>query len=227
MKRTYKFEIMKNFVIALILFLIPLFVIGQSKDDYDPKAKAILDEVSKKTKSYSAIKLKFSYTMENLKEDISDTQEGSLLLKGDKYILNIAGQKVICNGSTLWTYIEEASEVQISELEIDEGSIGPTTIFTIYEKGFKYTFYKEEVQKGKTMQLINLFPEKPDEKSYHTIRLYVDKAKKQLMKVKIFGKEGDNYIYKVEEMQTDVQVKDSDFTFNPADYPGVEVVDLR
>ena len=198
-----------------------------SQPDHDPRAKAILDEVSKKTRSYKVILVNFTYTMENKKENISDSQQGEMLLSGKKYRLKIAGQVIFSDGKTMWTYMEEAQEVLINEQETEEGSISPTNIFTIYEKGFKYQFHKEEQMDGKTVQIINLYPEKPKEKSFHTIRLYVDKAKKQLYKIKIFGREGDDYLYKIDKMELNPVAKDSDFTFDTAAHPDVEVVDLR
>jgi len=210
---------------SVLLLLTPILLFAQ--DDYDPKAKAILDEVSKKTKTYTSLKVKFEYIMENIKEDIRESQIGELTLKGTMYKLKISGQEVFSNGKTMWTYIEDADEVQINEPETKEGSISPSNIFTIYEKGFKYKYSKEITVDGKIMQVINLFPEKAGEKSYHTIKLYVDKVKKQIASIRIKGKEGDDYIYKVMDLKTNFPIKDSDFTFNTADYPGIEVVDLR
>ncbi|PCH92023.1 MAG: cell envelope biogenesis protein LolA [Bacteroidetes bacterium] len=218
--------IMTQLVVIAGLLLI-MSTNAYSQNDHDPKAKAILDEVSKKTKTYKAMLVNFTYIMENKKENISDSQSGELLLSGDRYRLKIAGQIIYSDGKIMWTYIEEAEEVQINEQEEDEGMISPTNIFTIYEKGFKYQFHKEEQIDGRTAQVINLYPEKPKEKSFHTIRLYVDKAKKQLFRVKIFGREGDDYIYKIDKLELNPPISDSDFTFDKAAHPKVEVIDLR
>ena len=226
MMKNLKRNIITSTVLALGLFLI-VSTHGYAQNDQDPKAKAILDEVSKKTKTYKAMLVNFTYTMENKKENISDSQSGELLLSGKRYRLKIAGQIIYSDGTTMWTYIEEAEEVQINEQEETEGMISPTNIFTIYEKGFKYQFHKEEQVDGKAAQVINLYPEKPKEKSFHTIRLYVDKAKKQLFKVKIFGREGDDYIYQIDKLQLNPEITDADFTFDKAAHPKVEVIDLR
>ena len=67
------------------------------------------------------------------------------MLKGDKYKLEIAGQEIICNGNTLWTFIKDAEEVQVNEPEYEEGSINPANIFTVYENGFKSFLIKNEL----------------------------------------------------------------------------------
>ena len=50
----------------------------------DPKAKLILDEVSKTAKAYTTITASFSITMKN-KENKTDTNNGSMLFKSAKY----------------------------------------------------------------------------------------------------------------------------------------------
>lgn len=217
---------MKKTIVLFLTIVISGSIILRAQD-HDPKAKAILDGVSAKTKSYTSIKTEFTYSMENKADNISESQKGMLLLKGDKYRLEVAGQEIISDGKTVWTFLKDVGEVQISEMEYDEGAISPTNIFTIYEKGFKYQFYKEEVLNGKSVQLINLYPIEANEKSYHTIRLSIDKNKKQLIAIEIFGKEGNTYTYKIEKFTTNLNVEDSHFTFKPSDYPDVEVIDLR
>ena len=204
--------------------LLPFVNIAQ---DQDPVAKDILHKLSAKTKEYTSIKATFVYSMENKKENISESQKGVLLLKGEMYKLDISGQEIISNGSTLWTFIKDADEVQVSIPEYDEGTISPSNIFTIYESGFKYKFHKEETIDGVVQQQINLYPEDANEKSYHTIRLFVDKLKMEISSICIMGKEGDDYIYTIEEFKSNISVSDSDFTFDSSKYPDVEVIDLR
>jgi outer membrane lipoprotein-sorting protein len=213
--------------ILLGILIIPFHISAQTPEKNDPVAQTILDKLSKATKSYNSIKATFTFTLENKKENNSESQDGGLLLKGNKYKLEIAGQEIICNGSTLWTYIKDAEEVQINEPEYEEGSISPANIFTVYESGFKFRFHSEEEYEGRTCQIVNLYPIDANEKPYHTIRLFIDKAKNQLASIKIMGKEGDNYYYTINSFATDLELTDADFEFDPSKHPNVEVVDLR
>ena len=125
---------MEKRILNTIAFLfIAVLIMAQGEPDHDPKAKAILDGVSAKSRTHQAVSVRFTYSMENIRDDIYETQEGSLLLKGEQYKLKLAGQEIICDGSTLWTYLPDAEEVQISEPEYEEGTINPSNIFTIYE----------------------------------------------------------------------------------------------
>ena len=217
----------------ITLNILVLFILGtigvnaQDLTDHDPKAKKILDGVSAKTETYSALKIVFKYSMNNIQDDIHESQEGNLLLKGEQYKLSLAGREIFSDGEIQWTHLIDDEEVQISEAAYEDGTLSPTNIFTIYEKGFKYQFVKEEVKAGKTLQLIKLFPEDADNKPYHTIKLYVDKIKKQLHSITIVGKEGDDCTYEILKLTPNPSTTAADFKFDSAKHPDVEVIDLR
>ncbi|MBI4931175.1 MAG: outer membrane lipoprotein carrier protein LolA [Bacteroidetes bacterium] len=205
----------------------------QPKEAVDAKAKAILDEVAKQTKTYTSIKTEFTSVMEkqesNVKSAVTETQSGSLELKGAKYKLSFKGQTIFCDSKTQWTYIKESNEVQINNAPDPNATdnINPVNIFTLYEKGYKYKYEKEDIVNGAKVDIISLFPLDPDKKSYHTIRLTIDKVKKQITVVKILNKNGTSNTISVKNFTPNSEMTDMMFTFNKADYKGVEVVDLR
>ena len=215
-------------------FLLPLISVAQQpKEVVDAKAKAILDEVAKLTKTYTTIKAEFSNVTEkqvtNKETKVVETQTGSLELKGTKYKLVFKGQTIFCDGKTLWTYIKESNEVQINNAPDPKATDNPTpvNIFTLYEKGYKYKYEKEDVVGGVKADLVNLYPLDPDKKSYHTILLTIDKSKKQIIAVKIMNKNGTSNTMTVKNFVTNADMPDAQFIFNKADYKGVEEVDLR
>ncbi len=206
-----------------IITLLTLSLSSICSAQNDPKAKAILDELSAKTKAYTSIKADFSFTVEK-KDKSKDTQNGKIQTKGSKYKLEIPGHEIYCDGKTLWDYIKDANEVQIKEAENDkEDGVNPTTIFTMYEKGFKYKFESESA----TQQIIALYPENPDKKKYHTVKLYIDKTKKQITMVKMMMKDGSTHTYEIKKFETNTAIADSDFTFNTKAHPGISIEDLR
>lgn len=218
----------KNIILLAIATLFTTSIFAQSEGDSqemkDPKAKAILDKLSAKNKTYTTISAEFDYNLKNAAEGIDETQSGKLITKGDKYKLNIAGQEIVCNGKTVWTYIEDADEVQINNVsndEDEEGMFNPATIFTIYEKGFKYKFQNEN---DKT-QTINLYPENANEKSYHTVQLIIDKAKTQITSIIIKSKDGNTYSYILKSFKTNETLNDSYFNFDTS--KAGDIIDLR
>ncbi len=203
-------------IAALVVFTISGFA------QNDKKATAILDDVSAKTKLYKTIKLDFTYAMDNTKENIHDKFKGTLISKGDKYKLTAAGQDVISDGKTMWTYLKDANEVQINNAGEDDESFTPTKLLSGYSNDYKSKFISE---KGNN-QLIELYPVKKG-KSFTKVQLTIDKAKKQISKFVIFDRNGSTFSYIVDKFVTDQAIADNIFTFNKTDHPGVEMNDMR
>ncbi|MEI7596220.1 MAG: outer membrane lipoprotein carrier protein LolA [Bacteroidota bacterium] len=216
---------MKKIGLLSALFIFSLsFSIAQPAAQ-DPKAKSILDGVSAKIKTYTSMQVEFSQSMVNTKDKINENQQGKIQLKGDKYHLTLASQTVISDGKTTWTYLKDVNEVNVDNASKDEEAINPTSIFTIWEKGFKYKYIKEEIQNGVPVHIIDLTPIKG--KSFFKVRLIIDKNKQQLTSASIHEKNGTIYTYKIIKFTPNISINESIFTFNKASYPGVQVIDMR
>jgi outer membrane lipoprotein-sorting protein len=193
----------------------------------DKKAKDILNKLSTKTKAYSSIKTDFSYSLVNKDRKINTTQNWKLILKGDRYRLDMGDQLIISDGKTLWKILKNDKEVEISIPAGGDESLNPRNIFTMYEKGFKFKYVKEEKLGTKTVHTIDLFPVNPKEKDYNSIRLYIDKAALQVVKSEIRGKNGNMYTYNIKKFTTNEAVDAAQLSYKTADFPGFEVNDLR
>ena len=226
-----------NYCSLLFTFYFLLFTSAfaqMPKEEIDAKAKGILDEVAAKTKTYTSIKTEFTSVMEkqetNIKSKVTESLTGTLQLKGTKYKLEFKGQTIFCDSKTQWTYIKESNEVQVNNAPDPKATdnINPVNIFTIYEKGYKYKYEKEDVVNGVKVDVVNLYPLDAAKKPYHTIRLTIDRDKKQIISVKIFyKKDATSNTITVKNFVTNLEMPDAMFTFNKADYKGVEVVDLK
>ena len=191
------------------------------------KAKEILDKVSAKTKSYSTISADFTFSMENLQEEISETNEGQIIIKGDKYKVSLMGVNTYFDGSAIYTHLIEAEEVNISEPDPeDEETLNPATIFTIYEKGFKYKYVGEGSENGKEFYEIDLYPENRD-KPYSRIKLRILKDDMTLYTLRQVGKDGNIYTVVVKSMKTNLPFDDSTFAFDTNANPDVDIIDMR
>jgi len=214
---------MKKIVLLLssILLITPALMAQN-----DAKAKVILDGTAAKIKTYTSYKIEFTYKMENTTKKINEVKTGNIIVKGDKYRLEITGQTVICDGKTVWTYIKDANEVNIDNVKTDDDAINPTKLLNMYEKNFTYKLIKETTVNGKYVQIIDLKPIKG--KKYYKVRLTIDKALLQIISSVVFDKnQTTTYTYLVTKFTPNIPVADASFTFNKASYPGVEVNDMR
>ncbi len=217
---------MKNWrwmVLSLVLSVALSTVFAQS----DPQAKAILAGVSKKYRSYNVVKTDFSYTLKNPQANINETQNGTLYVqsKTNKYKVMIGSQELISDGKVQWTYLKNDNEVQLSEVDDSPEALNPAQIFTIYEKGFKYTYLGDTKLGGRTYQNMELAPLQT--RSFSKIKLRIDKLNKQISNIMVYDKNGNVYTYLIKSFTPNVKVSDALFTFDVKQHPGVDVVDLR
>jgi outer membrane lipoprotein-sorting protein len=207
-----------------------------AQNDKDAAAKKILNEVSRKYRSYDVVKTDFTFTFEDRQAGTKDSQTGTLVSrsKSNKFKVTIyspedkstVSQEIISDGKSQWTYNKKDKEVELSDVDHSSDTFNPAQIFTIYEKGYKYVYNGDEKVDGKLCQVIDLTPE-DSSKPFFKVRLSVDKAKKQVYSAMIFDKNGSRYNYVISSFTPNVKVPESTFTFDKKDHPGVELVDLR
>jgi outer membrane lipoprotein-sorting protein len=208
-------------ILAFSLSLLCLMAFSQVKDT---KASDLLEEVSAKVKASKSVKVDFSYSMYNAKAKINEEKTGSLLLSGDKYRMIAAGRIIFSDGKAIWTYTESSNEVQIHSMEDSDDAMTPSKLLSSYNANYKSRFIKEKGQ-DPGVELIELIPVK--QKNIIKAILGIDRVKKQVKSFTLYDKNGSSYSYKITKYQTDVPTEKSDFFFDPAKFPGVNVEDMR
>ncbi|MBE0662792.1 MAG: outer membrane lipoprotein carrier protein LolA [Bacteroidales bacterium] len=206
---------MKNTLFILLLML------SVSAYAQDKKAITLLNEVSEKTQSFDNIKIRFEYKMLNKSQGINESLDGWLLSKGDKYKLDVAGQQIISDGKTMWTFMESVNEVQINEPMNDEEGFNPRNFLKSWADKFKAKILSES---GNEV-VLELLPK--EAAAFNKVHVKVDKNKKQLLAITMFDGTGNEFVYAIKDFITNESIPDSSFRFNPADHPGIEVIDLR
>ncbi len=215
---------MKKISIIISVLLLSISGIKVSAQD-DTKVKTILNGVGTTMKSYTSMKIEFTYTMVNTKTKVNESKSGVIQIKGAKYHLEIGGQIVFCDGSTVWTYLKDENEVNINNVSTQDDAINPTSILNNYIINFKPKWIKDVIEGGKTIAVIDMTPIKG--KSYYKVRLNIDKTAKQITSTIVYDKNGSTYTYKVNKFTTNIAMPDAIFTFNKAEHTGVEENDMR
>jgi len=215
---------MKKIFTGILLLSTVLTAGAQSND---PAAKAILDAVSAKFRTYKTVQAGFTYKVENASGKALSTKKGTIQMKGTKYRVSFGGQEIFCNGTTIWNYDKAANEVTISKLDPSGSMITPQKLFTnFYDKDFFYMLNGEKKAGAKTLQEIEMTPVDKS-KPFNKVYLQVDKAAKTIYSTKVLENGGNRYSYTVSSMRTNITLADSQFVFDKTKYPGVEEVDLR
>jgi outer membrane lipoprotein-sorting protein len=193
----------------------------------DPAAHAVLGEVIKNLKSFRSLKFDFTLITENRNDrNGSNTQKGTILIKGDKYNLNFMEMNAISDGKTVWNFNTETKEVHINNADPrNMEMLNPLTLIETYDKNFRAKLIREDKERGVDVIIIDLIPF--ENRSFHKVRMLTDKAKKTIVSIEIHEKNNTTMTFRVDRMQTNVSAPDSEFRFDVSKHPGVEVVDLR
>src|SRR5712675_1762564 len=125
---------------VMFCFLTGLYFLSSVQaQSADQSAKQILDKVSAKFKSYKSLQVQFSYQLQDAQGTSQGIKKGTASMKGNKYLVQLSGQEIYCDGKTIWTYDKSSNEVTITRLDPSSTTISPQKLFTnFYDKDFLY-----------------------------------------------------------------------------------------
>lgn len=198
-----------------------VFLLGLStlQAQNSQKAKALLDDVSKKVKSYDNIVIDFKYSLNNQKENINQESKGNVTLKGNLYNLNFMGVSKIFDGKKIYTIVPEDEEISISKYdEDDKDAITPNKMLTFFNSGYKYSWNILQNVKGRKIQYVKLIPISSRDKRKE-ILIGVDVQTKNIYNLIEIGKNGTRTTLTVNSFKTNQPLSKNHFTFTESKYP--------
>lgn len=216
---------MKNLTIILFLVAFNGNTFAQ-KAVADKGAEKLLATISKRYKAFKTMKADFIYAVESKADKFTEKQKGTLLLKGNKFKLDIAGQMIICDNTTIWTYSKDVNEVQVSNYNPKETGISIDDIFTMYNKGFISKIVDEKKEGNRDITLVELVPTNK-KKNYFKIKLTIDRSNQTILKSVVYDKSGTIHTYTITNQVPNLKLEDKTFAFDKTKYPKVEIIDLR
>ncbi|HMM10666.1 MAG TPA: outer membrane lipoprotein carrier protein LolA [Bacteroidales bacterium] len=210
-------------------FLMLLLLLGAMINSREAAAQKTADQLLKSTvdkiRATPNLKIEFSYQMINTKAGINEKKSGTLFLNGDAYKVLIDGQTIVSDGKTVWTYLPGSNEVMVSNAGVGEESLNPTNLLTSYSKDYKASFTNDKTNTAKGLKTIEL--KAGAGSKFPKVLVGVKEAAEQLGRLVIFDNGGNQFIYDLSGMTPNASLTRNFFTFNPADYPGIDVVDMR
>lgn len=191
-------------------------------------AESILSQLSKDAQAYGSIEASYVSHMVDKVSDFEAKQNGKIFIDGDKYYLDLGDYTIICDGTTIWTYETAVNDCYIDEADaMAEEGMDPSKLFTLWEDDFKNELKEPTEIEGRAVSHVNLYPNQGDEKPFHTIQLFIDEAKMEMVRAVVKGREGTDVTYDVTSFKPRAEVSPSKFVFDANDYPGVSIIDNR
>jgi outer membrane lipoprotein-sorting protein len=209
-----------------LVFVFAFLITFTSFSQESAKAKALLNEVSAKVKSYKNISIEFKYVLKNVSENINQETRGNVVIEGEKYLLNILGVTRIFDGKKLYTISPEDEEVTISkDNSDDEGTITPSKMLSFYNEGYNYAMDIVQNVEGRKIQVVKLTPIDSNSEIKHVL-LGIDAKTKHIYNLIEVGKNDTRTTLTVKSFKTNEPISKTLFTFDKNKYKGYYINNL-
>ena len=198
---------MKKICILILTALISTVATAQT-------AKSVLDKAAAHITVKEGVKANFK-----MQGGIGNTS-GIILIKGKKFHASTPQATVWFDGKTMWTYMKQNEEVNVSNpTEAQLQAINPYNFINLYKNGYNCT-----LNNTGSSYVVHLTSNVKDRK-IKELFVTIDKQSYRPTQVKLLqGKKWT--IFDITDLSKS-KVADSQFRFNAKDFPKAEVIDLR
>ena len=204
----------------LLLLIFGFCTLAYSQDNLD--AELLLNKVSDNIKSYENIYINYAYTLKNLEEDISQTNNGSFVAENDNWRFEMLGVTRIFDGDKLYSISPDDEEVTISSQDPeDETTITPNKMLYFYEDGYYFEMDESRLvgdgQFRKKIQYVKLVP-KDSEAEIKYILLGIDTEFNQIYEVIETGKNETVTTISIVDFEFNLPLDNNLFVFDKEKY---------
>ena len=209
-----------------IILLFTLFSLNLVHSQNDIRAEKLLNSVSEKIDSSETFKINFTYTLENLIENINQDSDGSIVIKDDNYLLEFMGIKQLCDSKKVYSIVPENEEIIISNIDQDESeTIKPSKLLKFYREGYLILWDKKELILEKEIQFVKLIPINSNS-DIDYLQLGINISNNDIVKLIEIGKNKTKTILSVNQLQYDIEIDLNFFVFSEEDYPDYYIENL-
>ena len=121
----------------------------------------------------------------------------------------------------------DTTKINHSNIKILKKITEKNTLFTIWNKGFKFKYVSRDKVGNDLIHMINMYPENPSESKYHTLIMEVNESKKTINKASIKTKDGVTIKIYVYSLESNPDIKSDQFIWNTNQYSDVDIIDNR
>ena len=205
--------------ILVLIFVLSAFT-SYSQDNYD--AELLLNKVSENIKNYENIYINYAYTLQNIEEDINQTNNGSFVTEDEKWRFEMLGVTRIFDGNKLYSISPDDEEVTISSQDPeDETTITPNKMLYFYEEGYYFEMDESRFvgngQFRKKIQYVKLIP-KDSEAEIKYILLGIDTEFNQIYEVIETGKNETVTTISIVDFEFNLTLNSNLFVFDQEKY---------
>ena len=200
-----------NKIVMLVVLMMTALVANAAES-----ATSILDKTAAAYKKAGDVKIGFQIKVNG------QSTTGQIKLSGQKFCCSTAGNVAWFDGKTLWNYVKDNDEVNVTNpSEKDLARMNPYAFLNIYKKGYKCSVKKT------TATEYQILMTGTKGSSYGIVEVHINKSSLQPTYVKMVSSKRTAEIT-VNSYLKNQKFPATDFTFSKkGEYKSAEIVDLR
>ena len=207
-------------IIGLLVFAVLLVVqpvSGQSTPD-------AVDRLKAKYETIESLVASFSYTLHSDLLDEPQHAEGTLVLRGDEYLIETSTHLVRTDGEVTWVLNKSDNQLVISDNDEDETSFSVSEFFFHFDDRFTPAATRSEKVKSADHTVLSLSPR--DDDSFLTqVTLFIRDSDDLITRIETNDLNDTLVVYNIDEIKLNQSLEDEDFTIETSE--DTDVVDLR
>lgn len=210
-----------------IKFIALFLLILVSNISFAQNARTILDKASDSYLKAGAVTAKFTLNTKEVKSKQVYSQDGTALMKGNKFRIEVAQAITWFDGKTQWIYVKDNEEVNVSNPTGAElQAISPSLLFSIYKQGYDLKYNGEKTMNGKSVYEVEMIAQNKKNELKQII-VQINKTNNTFAKIVLYDTNGMENTLIINSYQTNSTMSDASFVFSAKDYPQAEIIDLR
>ncbi len=200
------------------------FVLGLA-GSYEAKAQSADDiarRLSAKYQSLSSLRAEFTQTLTSEYSDIRDEKSGSLILKGDNYLLDTGNEVYARNGDATWRFSHQDNQVIVSDYSADSGNFSVNDLFFNYDEMFNIMDIETENYSGTRHYRVRMEPRATDS-FFSEVTLWLRDRDDIITRIRMVDLNGTRMDFQLKNVQLNPTLAADAF----APPPDAEIIKLR
>lgn len=210
---------MKAYIYSILMFI--SLMITPAMLAQNGRCNNILDKVIKEYDNANGVSANFNIHSES--NGYASEIGGKIVLNGRMFAFTTNEMECGYDGETLWTYIKNNEEINLSIPEEEEIiNINPYLLFSNYNNRFKCSY---EGKNG-DLETIVMSPKNSND-NISNVKVIINSKLLYPSRIEIKNKDNSKFIIIVSNYNSRVNIDKSEFKFDEKRHPNIEIIDLR
>lgn len=213
----------KKMLVSVLVFTV--FFSAAAFTQNNKQAEKLLDDLLLQLKE-TAIQTDFKLSAYEVSSKTPHVMEGSITIKGDKFVMRMDGLDVFFDGKTQWIYSEDIEEISIAEPMGEElNQTNPILILSDFRTKSIVRFAPK--QQTSTIYDIEMAPVSLKDSEIAKISLRLNKSDNAIVSIEQTNVDGFKMVLEMTSFKKNIVVNDSFFKLDRSNYPDADINDLR